>query len=227
MTMVKKAIETLANVSISLQFFLWCITFICPVLNSYYKIFSNGYILAIYILSIVLTLIILLSKALYGFVYPKPVFVFSLEKSIDAIFVVIVVATFIAFNWMTEKAVQIDSYNPDYGGLFGGVISGISTLLLVKFTLSMQRRVEIQTRKRSANALYTIFSMIEDQLSVLNPTSPEKVIYDASYDYYYKILASEIHFVDRINSFICEGKTEDLKVLMKNRVEYWQYFTFI
>ena len=55
--------------------------------------------------------------------------------------------------FMWTNPTHWENYNPDFGGLIGGLLSGIATLIVVLFLLNADRRRDIQKARTSAGIL--------------------------------------------------------------------------
>lgn len=236
MSRIKDFIGRVANINARAQISILAAFFIISFPSIRNLMISNKYLMIIYSLIEVfawLMIACVLINAL--FLLKSTRYSIKLSAVINILITIIITSSIVVFVWMTNLPGHNSNYNPDFGGLFGGVISGISTLILVKFTLSIQARDEIARKRKSARALYSIFSTIQDQINSLKKSDLSEILYDTSYlTYYYdistsikydyyKILLSEINFVIRMNSAIRLGNCELLQKAISERQTYWSW----
>lgn len=236
MSNIKDFISRVANINSRVQIGTWLLFSILsfPSIKNY--MFSNIYLLTLYWFVALFAWIMFACIIFHAItLYRSAQYSVNLSLLLNILIIFMLASTIIAIIWMNILSRNNSNYNPDYGGLFGGLISGVSTLILVKFTLSIQTRDEMTRKRKSARALYSIFSTIQDQINALNHSDPSEILYDSSYlNYYYdiststkydyyKILLSEINYVNRINIAIDTKNHDLLQNVISERKTYWSW----
>ena len=136
---------------------------------------------------------------------------------------------------MWTNPMHWENYNPDFGGLIGGLLSGVATLIVVLFSLNTDRRRAIQKARTSAGILHEILSSMDTQTTRIQNGSKEMVFYPSNWlEYYYditviseyeylKTLLMEFSYMERINKMINEGDYEKAIQLIERRKNHYMY----
>lgn len=158
-------------------------------------------------------------------------------KSLTSTFVLLSVVFFLGIAvavgyFMWTNPMHWENYNPDFGGLIGGLLSGVATLIVVLFLLNTDRRRDIQKARTSAGILKEILSSINIQTMRIQNGSKEMIIYPLNWlEYYYDItliseyeylrpLLTEFNYIERINKIIDEDDYENAIQLIKKRKQF-------
>lgn len=135
---------------------------------------------------------------------------------------------------MWANPMHWENYNPDFGGLIGGLIAGVATLIVVLFSLNIDQRRAVQKARTSAGILNEILSSINTQILRIQNGSKETILYPPNWlEFYYditiiseyeylKTLLKEFNFIERINEKI-KIDFESAIELIKIRNNYYRY----
>lgn len=133
---------------------------------------------------------------------------------------------------MWYNPLNLKNYNPDFGGLVGGTISGIATLLVIRFTVTIDEKKTIAKARTSAGILNEILNSVYYQIERIGDKENSKIYYPpnwleyysdvtniAKYDYLSQI-SKELNYIDRLNEYIEAGEKEKVKGLLNMRHYY-------
>lgn len=160
-----------------------------------------------------------------------------LKRGIDIVIFIAILLAIVSGIMMYLNIFKLQNYNPDFGGLVGGAISGIATLLVIRLTLLNESRHLEEKARISAGILQENISSVWEQLNSIDFESRIKIAYlDNWMDYYRDVtyitsnnyittLMNEFRFVDRINSYIHQGQKEKALNTLKQRRLYNQNYT--
>lgn len=133
-----------------------------------------------------------------------------------AVFLLLITGAIVVYI-MSSNPFEWENYNPDFGGLFGGLLSGVATLFVILFSLSIEKRRSYEQARTSALFLASILKSISDQIMRLWNGSREPIEYPENWmQYYYNAfqlteydyldgLNREFDYVRRLNVFLGTG----------------------
>lgn len=127
-------------------------------------------------------------------------------------------------------------YNPDFGGLIGGISSGVATLFLIRYTLGSEARRQMQKARISARLLCDNLEYIDNQIALLPYDGFNYIQHlDKWIDIYYDIayviendylpsIQNEYSYVQKLNSAISQNDHVTIwQIINERRVYYESY----
>ncbi len=176
-------------------------------------------------------------------IYKKNAWRIKTTTFVGIIIAILLISGLVVGYLLWTNPMNIQNYSPDFGGLVGGLLSGLATLIVVFFYLNSDQRRAEQKARKSAGVLREILGVIDDQISSVNKGQREKIFYPSKWlDYYYdvtfitkneylRIILKEINYVEKINANIDIGNYDEVKKIIKKRsrdilysIEDWNIF---
>lgn len=152
--------------------------------------------------------------------------------TISIIILIAILLMFLTGILIWYNPLNLKNYNPDFGGLVGGSISGIVTLLVIRFTVTIDEKKSFAKARISAGILDELLKSIYCQIERLNIGENSKIYYVKNWlDYYSDVsylakydyldqLSMEFNFVDRLNELIEKDDKKKIQELLKMRKNY-------
>ncbi|MBU3114714.1 hypothetical protein [Clostridium lacusfryxellense] len=153
--------------------------------------------------------------------------------------IIIIVITLVVLTAVAMKTniFKFKNYNPDFGSLIGGAISGIATLFVIKHTLTIDDRRARDKARVSAGIIKESISNGWNQMNRMAVEGNVKISYihnwleyysDISYVAKYEYLTTllkEFQYIDTINAYIEQGNKEKIMSTLNEREFYNQNYT--
>ena len=162
-----------------------------------------------------------------------------MNRSITPILIWLLLFLFLAISVMAGlvmlKIMNWENYNPDFGGLVGGSLTGIAALIVVLFSLDIDNRRDIRKAKRSAKILVQILQSIGNQFLEIQKGKPEIILYPSSWlTFYYDIttmakydylgtLLKEFNYAEQVNVGLSDNDILGVKKIIMERNQYNKY----